>query len=77
MGSRPAITCPHCGKRVLVDGVLTARVVRLGTPCSQARCNRCKRWMAVPVVPAAAHDFPLTASGATHTVSTGSGKGRR
>jgi len=44
------LCCPGCGKKLLVDNVLTARVVRLGTTESKARCNRCKRWITVPVV---------------------------
>lgn len=43
------LTCPGCGKKLLDAGVLTARVIKLGTSDSRARCNRCKRWIVVPV----------------------------
>lgn len=46
----PDLSCPACNKKLLTNGVLTARVLRLGTERSEARCNRCKRWIFVPVV---------------------------
>ncbi|HET8555287.1 MAG TPA: hypothetical protein VFL78_10710 [Rhodanobacteraceae bacterium] len=46
----PAICCPSCGKRILAEGVLTARVVRLGENESRAKCARCRTWVTVPLV---------------------------
>lgn len=47
---RVSLGCPGCGKNLIHAGVLTARVVRLGTDKSEARCNRCRRWVFIPIV---------------------------
>ena len=46
----PTLCCPACGKKLIEAGVVTARVIRLGENDSQARCNRCRRWITVPLV---------------------------
>lgn len=48
--ARVSLGCPGCGKNLIHGGVLTTRVVRLGLEKSEARCNRCRRWVLIPVV---------------------------
>lgn len=53
-GVRPGGECPRCGKPMLRNGVLLARVVVLGCAHSTAKCGQCKAWVRVPVMISAA-----------------------